>query len=535
MVEGKKYIFHQHGKIKKEMIFLLSAFFFLFFSPGMLNSQVYLPLQNEVNSQIESQLFSHQINFSTFLKPYSFNGFTSCGLLSDSIFYRKKGKSWLIRKLFYEPLIQVDSIRKFSISADPLFNFSYGHMNDDSRPYYHNIRGALLYGNLKQKLFFESSVLECQSRFPMYLSDFIFSSDVVPGMGQGRRFGKGGFDYSIAHGFLEFAVSSRFQISLGTGKLFAGDGYRSLLLSDVSFNYPYLHINYNLKQWHFSKIFAVTMSDTLPLDAYGVRTKRLSSFDIISYTPASFFEVSLFDAFVYHYPNLKKSISLDPAYFNPVIFSNLLSNDSTFASLAGINIRLNIFRNVCLYHQIAISNPHYLGISNRRLAVQTGIKFYNFLTINNLYLQAEYNWSGRDTYVSSDSLLNYSNYNQPLAHPLGNNFREEILRGSYRYRRFDFGCQYTWSEYGSKNISKLPKKSRFVSEIQYNNPFISQGPHAVVHYYAANISYIINFHSNRKIEAGFVKRTANYDSGKIDSEIFYFSFKTDLYNFYPDF
>ncbi len=61
-----------------------------------------------------------------------------------------------------------------------------------------------------------------------------------------------------------------------------------------------------------------------------------------------------------------------------------------------------------------------------------GGKYLDAFGIRNLDLQIEWNRVRPFTYSHKDSVANYTHYNQPLAHPLGSNFRE--LVGVVRYQ-----------------------------------------------------------------------------------------------------
>ena len=67
-----------------------------------------------------------------------------------------------------------------------------------------------------------------------------------------------------------------------------------------------------------------------------------------------------------------------------------------------------------------------------KFGVQMGGKYIDVFSVKNLDLQGEMNLVRPFTYSHSDSVSNYTHYNQPLAHPLGANFMEAI--GSYRYQ-----------------------------------------------------------------------------------------------------
>ncbi len=497
------------------------------------SAQVYIPLYNEKTIEIEQEIIEQNTNLSTFIKPFDYKIRRELIQYTDTT-VKKKKYPWLIRKMFHENLLHVDSVQ-YSIIGNPVFNFSYGKISDNSLPYYHNIRGAYIGGNIGQKIFFESFVEESQSRWPLYVSDFIHSSHVVPGKGQARRFGKGGFDYALSQGSIAFPINQLIDIYLGTGKHFAGDGYRSVLLSDITNNYPYLHIRFRSKYWNISEIFAVTMSDTIPLTSYGLRVKRLAHFAIISYIPHRNIEMSLFEGYIFHYPNRKKDYYLNPLYFNPIPLTSITFSDTGVSSLIGINLRINFLKKGVLYHQVGMSNIHYCSPRLQNMGYQIGVKFYNLFAIRNLFLRAEWNYGGKRYSFSTDSLLNYSHYNQPLGHFLGNNFKELIVQMQYRYNRFILNAQMNRLEYGYKNMLPLPFKNQFTEIIAYNTPFIGAGPYAFVKYYSFSFGYYLNSSASHVFEIGITDRKAHHASMIIHSNIFYISLKTNLHNFYIDF
>lgn len=521
---------------KRINIFLLSVLgvsFVSFINTSLTQAQVFVPLEREAIIQTEQSIFGNEIVYSTFLKPYDYSTFENIYSTKDT-FLSHRQRPWWVRKMFYESYLVVDS-PNYKLIANPLFHFSYGKMSDNSLPYYHNIRGVLVGGNLLGKLYFESSVLECQSRFPIYLSDYIHSANVAPGMGQARRFGTGAFDYAIAQGNIAFSIHKRLKLYLGTGKFFAGDGYRSLLLSDVSFNYPYISLQYHSGRWYFTRIFSVTMIDTLPISAYGVRGKRLNSFGVISFLPHRRVELSFFEGYVFRYPNRIQNTRLNPLFFNPLPFADLIKRDSGFSSVIGFNIRLNVLPRLILYQQIALGNPHYRQINKANAAYQLGIKWYNAFSVPNLYLQSEWNIAGEQVYTSSDSALYYSHFNQPLAHLLGNNFDEKILFAVYSFRRATFTAQSVWSKYGYKAMPLLPKKSRFVSVLSYPTPFLGTGPYTETNFIALSLGYWINPQARQKIEIGYIVRKGNINPLVLESQLFYIAFKVNWNNVYIDF
>jgi hypothetical protein len=67
-----------------------------------------------------------------------------------------------------------------------------------------------------------------------------------------------------------------------------------------------------------------------------------------------------------------------------------------------------------------------------KYGIQAGLKYIDVLGIDHLDGQAEYNLVRPFTYTHYDSVSNYTHRSQPLAHPLGANFTEMILKLRYQ-------------------------------------------------------------------------------------------------------
>ncbi len=516
-------------EFKDIYIKFLIAFFYI----TGINAQVNTPLQHNMTNIFERNINQHYPYYSTFFKPFLYAQYLQT--TSDDDTLKQKSDNWLIRKWKYEPFIWVDS-GTYSLGFDPVFEFYYGQsILNDEKFYYRNVRGLRAFGQLENKLYFETDLYECQSRFPQYISDYVYSSNVVPGMSQARRFGDGGFDYSMASGAISFKITKRLISTFGTGKHFVGDGYRSILLSDNSFVYPYIRLTYVKNRLILNRVFAVTMSDTIPESSYGLREKRLTSFASISYLINHDFEVSFFESYVFLYPNSKVDRKLNWLYFNPVYATNLLNNSHQFSSIVGMNIRLDLFTGWRLYGQVGLNNIHYSHISKDLMAYQIGTRFFNLLNIRNLNIQMELNKAGKQMYDNNEKLLRYTNYNQPLTHPLGNNFTETIIGIYYGYKNWYSNNRFMYSFYGNDDKDLTPITNRYVKELQYTVPFISDGPKTNVNQFMLTIGYIFNSVSWRSIELGYIQREANIKNKSYRSGFYYISFKTNLINQYFDY
>ena len=63
-------------------------------------------------------------------------------------------------------------------------------------------------------------------------------------------------DFYYATGYINYDINRFFDLQLGHGKHFIGDGYRSMLLSDNSFNYPYLKITTDIWKFKYINLFS---------------------------------------------------------------------------------------------------------------------------------------------------------------------------------------------------------------------------------------------------------------------------------------
>jgi len=113
-------------------------------------------------------------------------------------------------------------------------------------------------------------------------------------------------------------------------------------------------------------------------------------------------------------------------------------NGSLDNALLGLDAKWNFLGHFSLYGQFVFDelkveeffkNPGWWG---NKFSYQLGLKYIDVLNVSNLDLQLEYNWARPYTYTHSTIYSNYANYRQPVAHPLGANFREFIAVARYQ-------------------------------------------------------------------------------------------------------
>jgi hypothetical protein len=128
------------------------------------------------------------------------------------------------------------------------------------------------------------------------------------------------------------------------------------------------------------------------------------------------------------------------SYLNPIILYRQVERaaGSPDNALLGLSIKAIAARKLQFYGQFLLDEFRFSELTGGRgwwankFGVQAGVKYFDAFGVSNLDLQGEVNAVRPFTYSHTDTLANYTHYNQPLAHPLGSGFIELIGKASYR-------------------------------------------------------------------------------------------------------
>ncbi|RXK81853.1 hypothetical protein [Filimonas effusa] len=324
----------------------------------------------------------------------------------------------------------------FTLRVDPLLNFEFGHANDGTGSTYINARGISIRGTIAKKLGFYTSLLETQERDPAYVRAFVDKYEAVPGQGYFKRSGTKDFDYTDARGGITFNAGKHFDFVFAYDKLFIGNGYRSLFLSDFSNAYLFLKVNTRVWKLNYQNIFAEQTAPFTYANGDNLRPKKYMAAHHLSFQAAKWINVGLFESIAFGRSN---GFELD--YLNPFIFYRAIERHegSPDKASVGLDFKINAIKNTQFYGQLLINelvmsevlHPSRGDWRNKQ-ALQLGVKYINALGISNLDLQAEMNIIRPFVYTHYDSAGSFTHYNQPLAHPLGANLREFILLAKYQ-------------------------------------------------------------------------------------------------------
>jgi len=399
------------------------------------SQQQTIPLNRQLMLDVESEVNQLDRSFHTGFKPYVQSGVIESRniVILDTVPKKKRGL--IFRKLKQENLIIVDT-GDFYLTIDPLFNFEFGmDMADtsaraDTTTLYRNTRGLMLNGDIGDKVSFGTSFYENQAIFPSYIDSFVQRYDVVPGQGRTKTFKTTGYDYAIAYGYVSIRPVKRLNIQLGHGKHFIGDGYRSLMLSDNAFNYPYLKITTTFGKFQYTNLFAdfQNLNIELPTSATTERRfqRKIATVHHLSYLVNKWVELGLFEGMIWKSSKSNGRSEYDDDYLsfiNPIImvrpFQYGLNNENNV--MVGLNVKVNLTNKTMLYAQAILDDN-----TSDKYGYQVGLKGYDLFKVKNLHFQTELNRVEPYTYGHIDSTRSFSHYNQAIAHPLGAGFTESV-------------------------------------------------------------------------------------------------------------
>lgn len=412
-----------------------------------------------------------------------------------------------ILKTFYRTPAHLFEVDKpfFHLRANPILYLWGGTQSGDTSALMINQRGVEIRGGVDDRIFFYTNVLETQLRFPRYVNDRVMREESVPGAGlfkpyRSRIFEfEDGYDFLLAQGYLGFNVTKHVGVQFGHGRNFIGHGYRSLMLSDFANNYLYLKLNWRVWKLHLQNIYTELAGDDDPTTGLDpLRTKRYMTAHYLSFQPTPNFSIGLFEAVIFNRDNHFELHYLNPLILYRAVEQVIGSPDNVILGLQG---HWNLFRRFQLYGQLVFDEFKFdeLFIERRgwwanKYGIQGGLKYINVLGINHLDAQVEINYVRPFTYSHFDSLSSYHHYNQPLAHPLGANFREGLVRLRYqpaprlvlqvRYLNMLSGEDGLDENWGGNLL--LPNRTR---ELDYGNE-VGQGVRAEIDLFGADIQYM---------------------------------------------
>ena len=525
------------------------------------SSQLNIPFTHQGYAKFDRHLNMIGLNSHTAAKPYIYQDVARYyDLKQVNLQTYKEGTSWWSKKLFNEHLVQVQG-DDYWFTFDPIFDLQAGKDNAaDFSTTFNNTRGVYIQGGLGKQFSFSTSFYESQGRFAHYINNYAeslraFGPDpaIIPGRGIGKRFKKDAYDYPVAEAYLSYTPNKFINIQFGHGKNFIGDGYRSLLQSDVSSPSTFLKLNTKFWKIKYTNTW-MWLRDVRPevVQDKAFLTKYMAN-HYLSWNVSKRFNLGLFESVMWTNSNDR---GFDINYLNPLIFFRALefeTGQGAGNALVGLSGKYKLSNNANIYSQFILDEFSLNDITGgkkswkNKYGYQIGLKYFNAFKIDNLLFQMEYNRVRPYTYSHNTIVLNYAHDNQSMAHLWGSNFSETILIGRYHYNRwfadakivfgkkgFDFNNDVDDFSYGGdiyRNYNERPFDSGVT---------VGQGNTTNIFHFEIQSGYVLNPTTNLKLFAYVSYRDFNPDadtaaSFKNSTLWFSLGLRTDLFNWYFDF
>ena len=335
----------------------------------------------------------------------------------------------------------------FTLRVNPVALLAIGKDNKSTDgASYVNTRGVQVEGTIDQRLGFYAFLADNQQGVPQYVRNRVERDTIVPhegyfkpykvaGLGQNNQ-----YDFFSARGYITYTATKHINVQLGHDRNFIGNGYRSLILSDYSAPYFFLKLNTRVWKFNYQNLFAeltgrrLTNAGGGQID--GIYPKKYLALHHLSLDVTDNFNIGVFESVVAG----SASNRFELQYLNPVIFYRAIEQNvgSPDNAMLGLDFKWNILHTAQLYGQVVLDEFKLSEIragngwwSNKQ-AVQVGAKYLDVAGIRNLDLQVEVNYIRPYTYQHVSYYTAYTNYQQPLAHPMGANLTEVLGVLSYQ-------------------------------------------------------------------------------------------------------
>lgn len=514
-----------------------------------------LYMEHEFN-HYDRYVYQKQNRFHTSVKPYQ-NRQVNTTVNADSI-YRIQVSRKLPDILLNRSWITYRQ-DDFEFTIDPLMNFELGRDGDYDKMSWVNTRGIILNARLGKYVFVTTDFYENQAKFYDYRGQVVKDVKTIPGQSSYKVFKDDGYDYAWADATISFQPDEHFDITFGHGKNFIGDGYRSMLLSDVAANYPYLRITTDFWNIKYVNLWAQFQDFTKHYDYGHPHDKKWGSFNYLDWSVTPWLNIGLFESVIWAAADSIGHRGFDINYANPVIFTRPVefSVGSPDNALMGVTGKITLGGNHVFYGQFIIDEFKLenvkAGIKHKfnkldstiqwgwwanKWALQAGYKTYDLFGLEHLDIQAEMNVARPFMYSHVTHIQNYGHFRQPIAHPLGSNFREFVLIGRYNFQRLFVEAKYIHAmqgrDAGGQNMGSNIFADYTTHASEYYNE-IGQGQKVILQNTSAKAAFLINPRTNMNVYVGFTRRSEEADGSKTASNLLTFGLRTSLQNIYYDF
>ncbi|WNM19343.1 gliding motility protein RemB [Flavobacterium capsici] len=524
-----------------------------------------IPFSHSYYAQFDDELNQVGANNHTSSKPYNYaevNKYYNFKDVAKSI--EKPRTSWLGKKFWNENMVELKG-EDYWFTLNPIVDLQLGrsqsNISDNSNSTFINTRGIQFNGGLGKTVNFTTTLYESQGRFAGYFNRYAESIKpdggnpaIIPGIGIAKRFKDDAYDFPLAEANLAFTPSNFFNLNLGYGRNFLGDGYRSLLLSDGASPYPYVKINTSFWKIKYTNIYT-WLKDVRPevtIDRT-YATKYVAS-HYLSMNVSKRWNLGFFESVVWTNQNNR---GFDMSFVNPIIFYRAVEFASSSRSgnaLLGLTTKYKFSNQVNFYGQFLLDEFSLNDVKagekswKNKFGYQLGAKYYNAFNIKNLLLQVEYNHVRPYVYAHSEPITNYGHNNQSLGHNWGGNFKEFVAIARYFKGRYFADAKITFGQRGldfNTADDNFNYGGNIYLDYDVDRPYdtgvsVGQGNKTTIFIADLQAGYLINPSTNMKLFGSLIFRNFSptaetLTTFKENTTWFSLGLRCDIFNWYFDY
>lgn len=507
----------------------------------------YQPYSYQFYQKLNTKEYATGSRLHTSLKPYFLSDSTPVRTAYDSIMnfkINKPGLNWFIRAGFTGHLADVKT-KNYTFYFDYLPDLLVGKENFSKQNIWLNTRGIQFGATIGKSFFVYTSIFENQGQFPNYIDNYIKYSKVVPSEISVNilPFSNGSTDWSYVTSLIGFKPNDNITIALGQDKVFIGDGYRSLLLSDNAPVAPLLRLSVNLnKNIQYTAVWTYLQDQHAPpIDTFTNNRRKWGAFHYLDWNISNRASIGFFNGLIATEADNQGNLRpFDFNYINPILFTSSLQPSSPVADniLVGFTGKYKILAKTTVYGQFVLSQAPDNTTNSGTNGWQLGVRGSDLFTVNSLNYILEYNTVGAATYYGKNSMVNYTQLSEPLGDPLGANFKEFIGILNYSTKHIDFQIQGNYAKLGPNSgyndYGTNIKIAGYVNAPQIIGTLPITSP-TTLKYAEGTVSFILNPNYNLRLELGGLVRQATNATSDTKTAMITLGLRSTFRNLYHDF
>ena len=287
----------------------------------------------------------------------------------------------------------------------------------------------------------------------------------IPGQGFGKSFKDDGKDWAMVFGHLSVDVNKHITVTLGNGKNSIGSGYRSVILSDLSFNYPFLRTDLKFGNFYYYVLWGYMQSDHwtyFSTHESGESHYKFASYHVAGWKPNNQWELSLVEGVMWKNTDKDGVYKYSPnaMLFVPVIGLPLASygfNDDNRVQI-GFDANYTPSKHFKFYGQYNYQGKNRAVSTKDFYGCQLGMHWFDltFGAVNGLksHLQLEFT---KSNIANGSHSSDFWNYGYPLTtlNVVRNEIDETFVSAELEYKRVALEGTWQHTQYSDRKALTL--------------------------------------------------------------------------------